>query len=113
MQKIIKNIVLNSRICTSFCDVTNSVRLCQGLGESRKSSANPDLLKSLSDVFIHLVAYGKVFVFIAAWENKNGDSKMLEKLPSIDRRYVRKDALLTNFKQLIAKCRHRVFESQF
>ena len=40
--------------------------------------------ESLSDVFIHTVAFVKIFVFIATREDENGDSKALKKLPSID-----------------------------
>ena len=56
----------------------------QGLGESRKSSANPDLMKTLGDIFIHNVSCGQVFTLMIARTTKETDRAAIEQLPVLD-----------------------------
>ncbi|CAK8698299.1 protein RCC2 homolog [Clavelina lepadiformis] len=54
-----------------------------GLGESRKSSANPDIMKSAGGLYIQRLSCGQVFTLMIA-RNEDQDKAVLEDIPLYD-----------------------------
>nr|XP_002126864.1 protein RCC2 homolog [Ciona intestinalis] len=55
-----------------------------GLGESRKSSANPDLMKSASNLFIQRVSCGQTHTLMIARNKDEKDQAALDEIPLYD-----------------------------
>jgi len=55
-----------------------------GLGEGRKSSARPDLMKTIAGVYIHQVSCGEAHTLMIARNDNDEDKKLLDNLPQYD-----------------------------
>lgn len=55
-----------------------------GLGESRKSSSNPDLMKTIAGVYVHQVSCGEAHTLMIARNEGDEDKKLLDNIPQYD-----------------------------
>ena len=53
------------------------------MGESRKSSANPDLMRTIAGVYVHQVSCGETHTLMIA-RNEEKDEKILDNIPQYD-----------------------------